>query len=198
MDWLNPCFKKLNKCLTILRSVLDSWKIQSTKILEHCWNEIVKIIVCFGLSAPSKTPPSYFLFLTNPPPPPTFNLKNAQAPHFLGDSPLYIGFFMNPPPHFPLLKIRFFSEPQKYSSFSSLTPSNLLKITKFLVKVSQFEFFVMTEKNSFVSKLFLSLNISDIVYLLCKNCAPPSRKGHPPLSHQPPSKNYSPVRAPLF
>ena len=31
-----------------------------------------------------------------------------------------------------------------------LTPSYLLKLTKFLVKISQFEFLVMTEKNIFV------------------------------------------------
>ena len=39
-----------------------------------------------------------------------------------------------------IFKIQFFSEPQKYSSFLSLIPSYLLKITKFLVKISQFEF----------------------------------------------------------
>ena len=42
-----------------------------------------------------------------------------------------------------------------------LTPSHLLKVTKFLVKISQFIFLVMTEKNIFVYKLFLSLDISD-------------------------------------
>ena len=47
-----------------------------------------------------------------------------------------------------------------------VTPSYLLKITKFLLKVSQFELFVMTEKNIFVYELFLSLNISDFSYLL--------------------------------
>ena len=39
----------------------------------------------------------------------------------------------------------------------------LVKVTKFLVKISQFEFLVMTEKNIFVYKLFLSLNISDFI-----------------------------------
>ena len=42
-----------------------------------------------------------------------------------------------------------------------LTASYLLKVTKFLVKISQFEFLVMTEKNIFAYKLFLSSNISD-------------------------------------
>ena len=47
----------------------------------------------------------------------------------------------------------------------------------------------MTEKNIFVDKLFLPLNISDIyIFFLCKNCNPPE-KGHLPLSQQPPSEN---------
>ena len=46
----------------------------------------------------------------------------------------------------------------------------------------------MTEKNIFVDKLFLPLNISDIFFFLCKNCNPPE-KGHLPLSQQPPSEN---------
>ena len=43
----------------------------------------------------------------------------------------------------------------------SLTPSYLLKVTKFLVKTSQSEFLVMTEKKIFAYQLFVSLNISD-------------------------------------
>ena len=38
---------------------------------------------------------------------------------------------------------------------------NLSKVTKFLGETSQFEFLVMTEKNIFACKLYLSLNISD-------------------------------------
>ena len=44
-----------------------------------------------------------------------------------------------------------FSGPQKYESFSSLTPCYLLKVTKFLVKIPQFEFLVM--KNQHFCKL---------------------------------------------
>ena len=40
-------------------------------------------------------------------------------------------------------------------------PSYLLEVTKSLGKISQFEFLVITEKNIFAYKLFLSLNISD-------------------------------------
>ena len=66
--------------------------------------------------------------------------------------------FLHPPPPPPPapIKVAFFSEPPKYSNFSSLIPSYLLKVTKFVVKISQFEFLVMTEKNIFVYKLFLS------------------------------------------
>ena len=35
----------------------------------------------------------------------------------------------------------------------------VLKVTKFLVKISQFEFLVTTEQRLLVHKLFLSLNI---------------------------------------
>ena len=42
-----------------------------------------------------------------------------------------------------------------------MTPSHLLKVTNFLVKISLLIFLVMTEKNIFACKLFLSLNISD-------------------------------------
>ena len=45
--------------------------------------------------------------------------------------------------------------------FSSLIPSYLLKVTKFLGKISQCEFLVMTEKYIFAYNFFLSLNISD-------------------------------------
>ena len=46
-------------------------------------------------------------------------------------------------------------------NLSFLTPSYLLKVPKFLVKISHFELLVMTEKNIFVYKHFLSLDISD-------------------------------------
>ena len=61
----------------------------------------------------------------------------------------------------PPLKVRFFSAPPKYQRFSSLIPLYLLKVTKFLSKISQFEFLVMVEKNIFACKPFLLLNISD-------------------------------------
>ena len=60
---------------------------------------------------------------------PPLNMQTVQTP-FFRQSPLYIGFFWTP------LKIRFFSEPPKYWSFSSLALFDLLKIAKFLVKIS--------------------------------------------------------------
>ena len=55
----------------------------------------------------------------------------------------------------------------------------------------------MTKKSIFVYHLFLSLNIPDFSLFFYKNCNPPLKKVTPsfPL---PPSKNYSPVRPPLF
>ena len=90
---------------------------------------------------PSKTTPS---FLPSPPPP--LNLKTVQAPLFR-ISPHSILVFQEVPP-----KRRIFQWTHK---FSSLTLSYLLKVTKFLVKISQFKIFVY--------KLFLSLNISDFI-----------------------------------
>ena len=60
---------------------------------------------------------------------------------------------------------------------SSFTLSQLLEINKLLVKISQFELLVMTEKNIFAYKLFVSLNIS-------KSCNP-FEKSHFALSQQP-------------
>ena len=118
--------------------------------------------MCIGVSS---SRPS---FLLSPP----FNLQTVWAP--------------SPPPPFrqshlyfffcelPLLKIGFFSEPQKYQSFSSLNPPYLLKVSKLLVKISQFEFLVMTEKNNFVYKLSFVIKYFRFQFIfLCKNCTPP-------------------------
>ena len=95
---------------------------------------------------------------------PSLNLQIVQAP-FLSHA-LYTGFSWIP------LTVRFFSESQKYQRFSFLTPSYLLKVTEFLVKISQFEFLVMTEKNIFAYKLFLSLNILDFNLFFNKHSNP--------------------------
>ena len=82
-------------------------------------------------------------------------------------------------------------------SFSSLIPSYLLKVTKSFGKISQFELLIMTEKNIFAYKLFLSLNISDFNLFFMWKLQPPWKKS-PPLSQQPPSKSWGPVKPPPF
>ena len=80
-------------------------------------------IACIGVSTPpiltplkSTTP----LFLAKPP---SLNRKLSKS-LFWGNPHLYIGFSWTPP-----TKSQFFSERLKYKSFSSLTPSYLLKVT---------------------------------------------------------------------
>ena len=55
----------------------------------------------------------------------------------------------------------------------------LLKVTKILGKISQFEFLVMTEKSIFAYKLFLSLKISDFFSVCVKISMPPWKKSLP-------------------
>ena len=75
-------------------------------------------------------------------------------------------------------------------NFLSLTPSHLLKITKFLDEISQFKFLVKADKKIFVYKLLLSLNISDFSLFLCQNCTPlpPLEKSRPLFPNNPPLK----------
>ena len=89
-------------------------------------------------------PPSFLLI-------PSSNWQTVQPP-FLAIPPSIV-VFREPS------KSWIFHLTHKISKFSSLTPSYLLKVAKFLVKISQFEFLVMAEKNIFAYKLFLSLNI---------------------------------------
>ena len=114
-----------------------------------------------GYQPPSKTPPPSFLL--SPP-----EICKLSQPPFLGNPPIILVFHELP------LKVEFLSEHPEYQSFSSLNPSYLLKGTKFLVKICQFEFFVMTEKNIFVYKVFLSVNTSDFsfLYFFCKIATP--------------------------
>ena len=63
--------------------------------------------------------------------------------------------FMNPP------KNQIFQRTPKMLKFFILTSTYLLKVIKFLVKISQFEFLVVTDKNILFYKLFSLLNISD-------------------------------------
>ena len=145
------------------------------RIFKYSYNR-----ACIGVST---TPPpplqtSSHSFLTSP----SLNLQNVHAPFFTQFPPQY-WLFVTP------LKIRqFFREPQKYSSFSSLTQFDLLKITKFLVKVSQFEFFVMTEKNIFIYRRSCHKQFQILVYLLRKKCIIPLKRSPPSFPPTPPLK----------
>ena len=90
------------------------------------------------------------LFLAKPP----LNRRTVQVPPFEAILPLY-WFSVT-----PSLKSDLSVNPQNIKPFKYIKPSYLLKVTKFLGKISQFKFLVMTEKNIFAYKL-LSLNISD-------------------------------------
>ena len=122
-------------------------------------------------------------FLPSPPP---IKSANYPSPPFLGIPfpPSILAFHKLLPP-LPL-KVGFFTERPKFQSFSSLTTSYLLKVTEFLVKISQLEFLVMAEKNISVYKLFLSLNISDFSLFVCffVKLQPPE-KSYPFLSSPP-------------
>ena len=85
-------------------------------------------------------------------------------------------FFVNSPP----TKSQIVQLTRKILKLLSLRPPYLLKITKFLVKTSQFEFLVMTEKNIFAYKLLLSFNISYF------NFATLLKKDHPLFPSNPP------------
>ena len=109
----------------------------------------------WGITTPplKNTTPSFL------PSSPLLNLQTVQVP-FLSNLPSILVF------HETSLKVRFSSEPQKYQSFSSLTPSYLLKVTKFLVEISKFEFLVMTGKNIFGHKLFWPLHIQVLIFFM--------------------------------
>ena len=49
-------------------------------------------------------------------------------------------------------------------------------MTKFLVKLSQFKFLINTDKNIFVYKLFLFLNISDVSFFFFMQKLDPQQK----------------------
>ena len=140
--------------------------------------------MCIGISTPLQ---KHHPLSCQPPP-----LKSANCPSplpFLGNPPSILVF------RDCSFKVGFFSEPPKYQSFLSLTSSYLLKVTKFLVKISQFKFSVMAEKNIFAYHFSLSINISDLNLFLTKNCNPPPLTPQPPpllkiwLEVQPPPPN---------
>ena len=120
-----------------------------------------------GVSTPPPTLKNTTLLLLCYPP---LDLQIVQAPFPLfRQSPLLYRFSVNSPP-----KRHIFQWTHKIWKFSSLTPSYLLKVTKFLVKISQFKFLVITEKNISVYKLFFALNISDFIFFFFVKLQPHS------------------------
>ena len=116
---------------------------------------------------------------------------NSQSPPLLGNLPPLYWFFVNPP-----LKVVFFSEPPK--SFSSLALSYLLKVTKFLVKISWFEFLVMTEKNIFSPINFFFAIKYFTFYFFCVKILTPVKKVTPSFPATPPVKAEVLSRPPFF
>ena len=133
-------------------------------------NICADIIVYIKVSTPTPPQKHHPLFLAKPP------LKSASCPSpiFRQYLPIY-WFFVNPP-----LKLRFFHESPKYGSYSSFTRSYLLQVTKFLVKIFQFEFLVMTVQSILV-QTFLSITIPDFIFYL-KLATPLKKDTPPPLS----------------
>ena len=86
-------------------------------------------IVCIGVSTP---PQKHHRHLSCQP---LLKSVNCSSPPFQAIPSSISVFCKLPPPH---IKAGFFSERLKYQSFSSLTPSYFLKVTKLLVRISQF------------------------------------------------------------
>ena len=125
-------------------------------------------IVCMEYQPPSQKHHLSLSFQARP-----LHLQIVQAlPPRFRHPPRY-WFFEEP------LKIGFFHESQKYC-FSFLTSSYFYKVIKFSVKISHFEYLVMTEKNIFVYKLFCQFRF------YAKSCPP--EKGHPLLRSNHPLK----------
>ena len=95
---------------------------------------LMRFIVCIEVSTTlKKHHPLFFAkFLC-------LKSTNCASPPPFRQFPPYTLVFREPPPK----NWVFLVNPH---NFSSLTPSHLLKVTKFLVKTSQFKFLIMTEK----------------------------------------------------
>ena len=126
-------------------------------------------------------------------PPPLSPLKSGNCPSPLFRTSPYKLIFQDS----PHLKNKIFQWTPNILKFFVLTPYYLLKVTKFLLKIFLFEFLVMTDKNIFlfIYTNFLSLNLSLLVYFLCKYCGP-LEKGHTSFPANP-SKNWGTVKPPL-
>ena len=115
-------------------------------ICHHLINcKVFTFIGCIGVSTPLKTKPPL--------------LKSANCPSCLFKQlpPIY-WFFVKLP------KNRIFQCTPIILIFFSLTPSYLLKVTKFLVKILNFKFLVTTEKHFCLSTFFCYLSTFSVSY----------------------------------
>ena len=133
-------------------------------------------IVCIRVSPPPQKHPS-------PPISCQASLKLANCPSslFLGNRPITLVFRELPPPVPPSPKSWIFQWIPKIFKFSSLIPSFLLKVTKFLGKISQFEFLVITEKKCFCLKTFFVIKYFRFSFIFYVKIATPLPKIIHPL-----------------
>ena len=93
----------------------------------------------------------------------TLSSKMSERKHPLffnrPPSPLNLKTVQHPPPPRPSTFSSCTLSPPKKIRFFQRTPIIKLKVTKFLVKLSQFKFLVNTDKNIFVYKHFYLYNI---------------------------------------
>ena len=147
------------------------------------WNKTIfyfgLTIVWIGVSIPVRSKaltPSPFILAKPPPLPPLLNLL-CQCCIF-SQCPLYIGLSWIP------CKARIFWLIPKILKFFSFTPTYLLKVTNFLLKILQFEFLVTTEESIVGHNFFFSLNISDLSLFFAEKLQPLLKK----VTHLFPSK----------
>ena len=146
--------------------------ISRTEPKTTCSEKILKIrwllhSVHWGINPTSNPAPTTFL------PSSPLNLQTVQVPLTLfRQSPPVYWFFVKPPS-----KTRIFPwtpTPNLLKFFISY----LLKVTKFLVKLSQFEFLEKIQR-ILVYRLFLSLNIPDFSLFFVEILQPPMKKVTP-------------------
>ena len=157
--------------------------ISRTEPKTTCSEKILKIkwllhSVHWGIN-PTSNPPTNFL------PSYPLNLQTVQVSLTLfrqSPPPPIYWFFVKPPS-----KTRIFpwTPTPNLLKFFIFTPSYLLKVTKFLVKLSQFEFLEKIQR-ILVYRLFLSLNIPDFSLFFVEILQPPMKKVTPLFPSNPP------------
>ena len=155
-----PLFFFFFRCLRFLRNyvsiIVNISNISNNTVLKYylLWifasiRRLFQLVVYIGVSAPPHLKKMIPSFVNCP-----LKSTNYRSPLFRRFTPPPKYFFFMYPLHLlfkPPKKQRMFQRtPKKLKFFLSLTPSHLLRIIKFLVDISQFKFFFMTEKNIFI------------------------------------------------